>query len=274
MKRILATLLITALSTSAETVSSSSSQTTNSYTDASGNTVTITTTERDGVRETRKVVTGPGGKVISDTKGDAPEDGDAPAQPAGGPWLGIHTAPVPAALRAQLDIAEEEGLVVERLAPDSPAGRAGIRENDLLLSFNLTPVNSAEKLRAELAKSRPGEKALVDYLRKGQREKAAITLGKRGESKSDDAPPAANLPADNGGGAHSSSRTVIVGPDGKTQVIESGGGDPFERMLDDPNVPETMKDSLRKMQEQMREFKQRADDMMPGAKKQKPAKGL
>lgn len=248
------------------TQSSSSSVSSSSVSDGNGNTITTTTTIRDGKKETRRTVTGPDGKVISETKEGG--NGEAPPQPGkeGGPWLGIHTGEVPDALRAQLDISEHEGLLIEQLAADSPAGRAGLQKNDIILSYNRKPVKSPEELRAELAKAEPGDKALIEYLRKGRKEKATVTLGKRGDFAGEPVPPDAKA----GGTAttKASSRTVIVDKDGKTQIIENQqGADPIEQMLKDPNVPETMKESLRKMQEQMREFNKRTEEMIPGRKK-------
>ena len=255
---------------------SSSSMSSSSVTDANGNTVTTVTTVRDGKKETRRTVKGPNGNVLSETteEGDV-EKSAKPDQPPkeGGPWLGIHTGEVQPALRDQLDLRENEGLLVEQLAPDSPAGRAGVQKNDIILSYNLTPVNSAEQLREQLAKGQPGEKVIVEVLRKGQKSKLAVTLGKRGESTNDPNVIPPGDPAGKTGGtatSKSSSRTVIVGKDGKTQIIDNQqGGDPFADMLKDPNVPETMKESLRKMQEQMRGFKKQTDDLLPGREKKK-----
>ncbi len=280
-------LMLVALPASAEEKrdtafgTSSSSSSSSSYTDGSGNTVTTTTTERDGKRETRRTVTAPGGIVLSETN----DEGDAAAKPAakpaaekgkpGGPWLGVHTAELPTAMREQLDLPAGTGLLVEQLPPDSPAGNAGIAQHDILLTFNLTPVSTPEELRAELAKCRPGEKALIEFLHKARREKAAVTLGKRGNPEDPNAVPPAGAPKLNTGpafpggtgkaSAKSSTRTVIVGSDGKAKVIETDAdGDPFANMLRDPNVPATMKDSLRKMQEQMRDFHKRTQDAAPG----------
>jgi membrane-associated protease RseP (regulator of RpoE activity) len=273
----------TALSTSRSSSSSTS------FMDGNGNTVTNTVTERNGKRETRRTVTGPGGKVISDTNGEDDEVKPV-AKPAaekakpGGPWLGVHTTELPAAMREQLDIPDGAGLLVDQLPPDSPAGGAGIAQHDILLTINLTPVSTPEQLRDELAKCSPGEKVLVEYLHKARREKAAVTLGKRGDHEAPHTEPIAaptsapqtGLPKPNAVSgipkttantfAKSSTRTVIVGADGKTKVIETDGdGDPIANMLSDPNMPATMKESLRKIQEQMRDFHKRNGDAAPGA---------
>lgn len=258
--------------------SSGESTSTSSHTDASGRTVTTTTTERNGKRETRRTVTGPDGKVLSETTGDsAAATPPAGHTQAGGPWLGVHTSELSPALRAQLDLPAEAGLLVEQLPPDSPAARAGIAQNDILLSLNLSPVATPEQLRAALAKLRPGEKVLIEYLHKARREKAAVTLGKRANPDEPKTAPPAGVPKTGPAPAFppvtarattkSSTRTVIVGSDGKSTVIETDGdGDPLAAMLRDPNVPEAMKESLRKMQEQMRDFQKRAREAVPGGK--------
>lgn len=274
-------LLFAALPASAEekratAFGTSSSSSSSSYTDGNGNTVTTITTERDGKRGTRRTVTGPDGKVLSETN----DDGDAAGKPAaekgkpGGPWLGVHATELPPAMREQLDIPAGAGLLIEQLPPDSPAANAGIALHDILLTLNLTPVSTPEQLRAELAKCRPGEKVVVEYLRKARREKAAVTLGKRANPEDQNAAPQAVNPKANAAGplpggagkavTKSSTRTVIVGADGKTKVIETEGiGDPFANMLRDPNVPATMKDSLRKMQQQMHDFQKRTEGPAP-----------
>lgn len=280
MKRIafLAAILIPVSAFAVEQRSaSSSSMSSSSVTDANGNTVTTVKTVRDGKQETRRTVKSPDGTVLSDTtEGGAAGESAKPDQSPkeGGPWLGIHTGEVQPALRDQLDLRENEGLLVEQLAADSPAARAGLQKNDIVLSYNLTPVNSAEQLREQLAKGRPGEKAIIELLRKGQKSKVAVTLGKRAGSVSEQTatPPAGNA-GKTGGGAtsKSSSRTVIVGKDGKTQIIDNQpGGDPFAEMLKDPNIPEAMKESLRKMQEQMRGFEKQVDPI-PGRERRKTA---
>jgi membrane-associated protease RseP (regulator of RpoE activity) len=48
-------------------------------------------------------------------------------------WLGIACRPMPPALRAQLNLSEKQGLLVEGVVPDSPAAKAGIVQHDVLL---------------------------------------------------------------------------------------------------------------------------------------------
>ena len=47
-------------------------------------------------------------------------------------WLGVLTKPVSETLRIHLDV--EEGVVLDYVAPDSPASKAGLRQHDILLA--------------------------------------------------------------------------------------------------------------------------------------------
>jgi hypothetical protein len=55
---------------------------------------------------------------------------------------GMTLAPADAALRAHLNLAQNEGLIVTALEPGSPAASAGIRQNDLLIRLGDDPLRS------------------------------------------------------------------------------------------------------------------------------------
>ena len=56
-------------------------------------------------------------------------------------WLGIECFPVDEALRAQLKLGEETGLVVTRVLPDSPAAQAGIERHDVFIGAATAPAS-------------------------------------------------------------------------------------------------------------------------------------
>src|SRR3954471_14603044 len=58
--------------------------------------------------------------------------------------LGLTLTPIEPALQAQLDLSEEEGLIVQEVAPDSPASTAGLKKNDLVLTIDNRPVRSVD----------------------------------------------------------------------------------------------------------------------------------
>ncbi len=87
------------------------------------------------------------------------------------PRLGTGVAKPSATLADQLDLPHDQGVVVERVVPNSPADKAGIKPHDILLELNGKPVPAdpagVAKLVAGIKADTPVE-AVV--LRKGKRE--------------------------------------------------------------------------------------------------------
>jgi hypothetical protein len=106
-------------------------------------------------------------------KGAAPH-GDAKREK--GPWIGIAMEPVQEVVRAQLSLAPGEGIVVSHVAPESPAAKAGLEPNDILLRFEDQILLEPGQLRKLIAMKKPGETVKLGYLRKGERKEAGVTL--------------------------------------------------------------------------------------------------
>jgi membrane-associated protease RseP (regulator of RpoE activity) len=227
------------------------SSSTNSRTDSSGNTVATVTSERNGQRLTRTVTIGKDGSIaVSDPEHPdaAPETGQpGPAAPA---WLGVHSIPLTEALRAQLDLPESGGIVLEFVAPEGPAASAGLAAHDILLKLDGTPIQGVEEFRRQLAGMKPGQQTVIHYLRKGRSGTTTATLGTRPT----DAAPAADGQPGTQQQPGTGQRTVIVDGNGQTHVVEgSGHKDAFDLLLNDPNVPAEIKEQLRKARVQLEE---------------------
>ena len=93
-----------------------------------------------------------------------------------GPWLGIAMEPVQEDVRAQLSLAPGEGVVVSHVAPESPAAKAGLQPNDILLRFEDQILVEPSQLKKLIAMKKPGESVKLTYLRKGERKDANVTL--------------------------------------------------------------------------------------------------
>lgn len=70
-----------------------------------------------------------------------------------------------------------QGAVVEDVAPDSPAAKAGLRRGDLIVSFNKNKVRTAAQLIPMLMSTEPGQSAKVVITRDGWRKAYELTLG-------------------------------------------------------------------------------------------------
>lgn len=239
----------------------SSSVSQSSHTDSTGTTITRISTERNGRKAECSITISPRGEVSIDNGGTLkPEPQGKPESGPEGGWLGVHTVPVAKALRAQLDLPENQGILVEFLAPGGPAAQAGVQENDILLTLDGSPISSVEEFRKKLSEAQPGVQAILTCLRKGRQETVSATLGKKpaestpGRTANNEA---ARLEKENQGGGSSTGRAVVIDGDGHTRIVESSGDDAFELILKDPNVPESMKEQIRRSRDQLRKIQER-----------------
>lgn len=61
-------------------------------------------------------------------------------------WLGLMCEPCDDALRAQLKLGENRGLVVRQVVPESPAAKAGIQKHDVVMTVDNSPVGTGADL--------------------------------------------------------------------------------------------------------------------------------
>lgn len=97
----------------------------------------------------------------------------------GGYRLGLRLAPVPRPLNEQLDL-KGEGMVVARVEPDSPAAKAGFKENDVLLSAGEKSIKSPGDLSEAVAKSE-GKELSLKLVRGGKPQTISATPEKAKE---------------------------------------------------------------------------------------------
>jgi len=86
------------------------------------------------------------------------------------------------------------GVLVPEVAEGSPADKAGLRPNDIVLEIDSQPVKSAGQLRNHVAMTKPGTQVVLLVSRNGQRETLTATLGKRPEPEYTLRPPRRRTP--------------------------------------------------------------------------------
>ena len=74
---------------------------------------------------------------------------------------------------------EPRGVGVREVVKDSPAERAGIRANDVILRFDGEPVTSLRKLNRLIDESSPEHQARLAIRRGGSEQEITVKLGKR-----------------------------------------------------------------------------------------------
>lgn len=218
-------------------------------------TIKKTVTIRDGVEEVTTETTDENGKTTVDHGNGSGKDPSA-ATHDDGPWLGLRVKAVPAALRDQLDLAEDEGVLVDMVAPDGPAEQADIKVNDLLLKLAERKLATPQDLRDELQQHKAGETVGIEVLRKGKRSTVEATLGERPADKDGQEPPqdAKNM-------LEKARKMLENEPgSGKVEVEVSADADAstsaegLDAVLKNPNVPEDFKNKVREMQKKLLDF--------------------
>ena len=86
----------------------------------------------------------------------------------GGSYLGVDTRDVTADRLADLKLKEEHGVEVTLVDQDAPAGKAGIKEHDVILTLNGNQVESVEQLRRMIREIPPGRTVNLGVSRGGQ----------------------------------------------------------------------------------------------------------
>jgi serine protease Do len=96
-------------------------------------------------------------------------------------YLGISMVPagVTDAARESLKVPDENGVIIESVVPDGPAGKAGLREDDVIRKVDGEAIKDNNDLLNRIATRKPGEKVAVDVLRDGKTVHATVALGVR-----------------------------------------------------------------------------------------------
>ena len=77
---------------------------------------------------------------------------------------------------AQLELSGFPGVLVTKVIPDSPAAKAGLQENDVVVKLGDMSLSGPRSVTEALADKAPGDKITAVLYRKGKRETADLTL--------------------------------------------------------------------------------------------------
>jgi predicted metalloprotease with PDZ domain len=94
-------------------------------------------------------------------------------------WLGVHLAEVTKEKMAELKLKEEYGALVTEVEPDSPAAKAGLQKNDVILEYQGERVDSAAKLGRLVRETPEGRTVRLVVSRDGRPQTLSATLERR-----------------------------------------------------------------------------------------------
>jgi membrane-associated protease RseP (regulator of RpoE activity) len=99
---------------------------------------------------------------------------------SGRSYLGVDIQDVTKERVTALKLKEERGVEITMVDQDAPAGKAGLKEHDVILDFNGTAIESEEQLRRLLRETPPGRTVSLGISRDGNPMKISVQLGDRG----------------------------------------------------------------------------------------------
>lgn len=94
-------------------------------------------------------------------------------------FLGVGIQNLDPKLSEWLGIQETQGALVTEVQKDSPAEKAGIKKDDVIIEFNGFPITDAPSLRNRVASTKPGTKAKVVLIRNKERMEVEVEVGKK-----------------------------------------------------------------------------------------------
>ncbi len=101
-------------------------------------------------------------------------------------WLGVTLGNVPEALYTQLEqiIPPDQGVLVTGVMPDSPASKAGIHTNDVLLAFGDQKLYSPRQLAGLVRADQPDRTVAIRLVEHGKLQTLQVTLEKQSQAAS------------------------------------------------------------------------------------------
>ncbi len=89
-------------------------------------------------------------------------------------WIGIAGGPRPLPPRLAAALDQRGGVEVVEVVPESPAARAGLRGEDLIVAVNGSRVEGVDDLLREVSGDLIGSRVRLDHVREGQRLALAV----------------------------------------------------------------------------------------------------
>ncbi len=94
-------------------------------------------------------------------------------------YLGISMQDLTPELAENFELKESKGAIVTKVVEDSPAGKAGVKFEDVIIEFEGKPVEDSRGLMKQVAMLMPGTKVTMVVMREGKKETVTVELGER-----------------------------------------------------------------------------------------------
>jgi serine protease Do len=101
----------------------------------------------------------------------------------GASWLGVELHEVTGDTAKELKLPAERGVVLSSIVPESPAAKAGLKENDVVTEINGQRVEGSAQFRRMIREIPAGRTAQLTVWRDGRAQTVSVTLGKAEERR-------------------------------------------------------------------------------------------
>jgi len=93
-------------------------------------------------------------------------------------WLGVSVEDMSDRLARRMNVKTEKGALVNSVSDESPAEKAGIKEDDIIVSFNGKTIDDASDLTRAVGKAEPGKSVECVVMRRNDRKSMQVTVAK------------------------------------------------------------------------------------------------
>lgn len=97
-------------------------------------------------------------------------------------WLGVVIQEVNRELAESFGLKKPAGALVSRVSAGSPAAAAGLKEGDIIVAFNGTPIDLSADLPHVVGRTRAGSEATIAIVRDGKRKELSVIVGELPDS--------------------------------------------------------------------------------------------
>ena len=91
-------------------------------------------------------------------------------------YIGINAGDLNPALARQFKVPDVGGVLVNQVEPNGPADKAGLKQGDVIRTFNGQKLDGTARFRALIAAASPGSSVTLEILRDGKPENIKVTL--------------------------------------------------------------------------------------------------
>ena len=94
-------------------------------------------------------------------------------------WLGIQIQDITEDVADYYHLTDRQGVLVYQVLPDSPASHAGMKDDDIVKSFNGQPIHHSRELIDRVSNTKAGERVTMELLRDGKSQQLQVQIGER-----------------------------------------------------------------------------------------------